>query len=43
MARDRGPKIDYLTPMIDRRVIANAPTEPYNWEDIVFRTKSKTQ
>lgn len=43
MARDKQSHIDYLTPQIEERRIKNAPLKPYDWEDILQRSKMHTR
>ena len=41
--RNKGARIDYLTPMIENRKLKNAPLKPYDWEDILQRSKMKAK
>ena len=40
---NQGYKMDYLTPARKQRALADAPLKPYDWEDIVRRSKLAKQ
>ena len=43
VARQAGKKIDYLKQQKEDRQVKNAPLKPYNWQEIILRSKMLTQ